>query len=149
MMMTLPIRVLIADNDVNFSRSLGRLLDGQQGMTVIDIVRDGPGAVKACREALPDVALIDLHLPVLDSVRTIQSILTQNEGIKILGLTSNPNDKYAVEAIKVGASGCLEKRVGIKNGTIVKAIQQVVQGDVLLNPALASSILQEFHRLSE
>ena len=73
----------------------------------------------------------------------------QNERIKILGLASNPNDRYAVEAIKAGASGCLEKRKGIQNGSIVKAIRQVVEGDVLLNPALASSILKEFHRLSE
>jgi DNA-binding NarL/FixJ family response regulator len=149
MIMSLPIRVLIADNDVNFSESLGRLLDEQQGMSVIDIVRDGQGAVNSCREAWPDVALIDLHLPVLDSVRTIQAILAHNERIKILGLTSSPNDRYAVEAIKAGASGCLEKHKGIQNGTIVKAVQQVVEGDVLLNPALASSILQEFHRLSE
>jgi DNA-binding NarL/FixJ family response regulator len=147
--MSLPIRVLIADNDVNFSERLGWLLDEQSGMSVIDIVRDGQGAVNACRETWPDVVLIDLHLPVLDSVRAIQSILAQNERIKILGLASNPNDRYAVEAIKAGASGCLEKRKGIQNGSIVKAIQQVVEGDVLLNPALASSILQEFHRLSE
>jgi DNA-binding NarL/FixJ family response regulator len=147
--MSLPIRVLIADNDVNFSESLGRLLDEQQGITVIDLVRDGQGAVNSCREDWPDVVLIDLHLPVLDSVRAIQSILAQNERIKILGLISSPNDKYAVDAIKAGASGCLDKHKGIQNGTIVKAIQQVVEGDVLLNPALAYSILQEFHRFSE
>jgi DNA-binding NarL/FixJ family response regulator len=149
MIMSLPIRILIADNDVNFSESLGRLLDEQQGMTVVEIVRDGQGAVNCCRETWPDVVLMDLHLPVLDSVRAIESILTQNERIKILGLATDPDDRYAVEAIKVGASGCLEKHKGIQNGTIVTAIRQVVEGDVLLNPALASSILQEFHRLSE
>jgi DNA-binding NarL/FixJ family response regulator len=147
--MSLPIRILIADNDVTFSENLGRLLDEQPGMTVIDLVRDGQGAVNACRQAWPDVVLMDLHLPVLDSVRAIQLILAQNERIKILGLITSSNDRYAVEAIKAGASGCLEKHKGIRNGAIVKAIQQVAQGDVLLNPALAYSILQEFHRLSE
>jgi DNA-binding NarL/FixJ family response regulator len=147
--MSLPIRILIADNDVNFSESLGRVLDEQPGMMVVDLVRDGQGAVNACRQGWPDVVLIDLHLPVLDSVRAIQLILAHNERTKILGLIANPNDRYAVEAVKAGASGCLEKREGIRNGTIVKAIKQVVEGDVLLDPALAYSILQEFHRLSE
>lgn len=147
--MSLPIRILIADYDTNFSESLGRLLNNQPGMKVVDLVRDGQGAVNSCRQGWPDVVLIDLHLPVLDTVRAIQLILAHNDRIKVLGLISRPNDRYAVEAIKAGASGCLDKYKGIRNGTIVKAIQQVVDGDVLLNPALASSILQEFHRLSE
>jgi DNA-binding NarL/FixJ family response regulator len=146
---SLPIRILIADSDVTFSENLERYLDEQQGLAVVDVVRDGQGAVNVCREALPDMVLIDLHLPVLDSIRTIQAILAQNEGIRILGLTAIPNDRYAVEAVKAGASGCLEKNGDIHCKVIVKAIEQVVAGEVLLNPTLASSILQEFYRLAE
>jgi CheY-like chemotaxis protein len=148
-LMSLPIRVLIADSDVTFSANLERYLDKQQGLAVIDIVRDGQGAVNVCREALPDMVLIDLHLPVLDSIRAIRAILAQNEGIRILGMTAIPNDRYVVEAVKAGASGCLEKNCDIHYHAIVQAIEQVVAGEVLLNPTLASSILQEFHRLAE
>ena len=84
------------------------------------------------------MVLIDLHLPVLDSIRTIQAILAQNEGIRILGLTTIPNDRYAVEAVKAGASGCLEKNGDFHHKVIVQAIEQVVAGEVLLNPTLAS-----------
>ena len=146
---SLPIRILIADSDVTFSENLERYLAEQQGLAVVDVVRDGQGAVNVCREALPDMVLIDLHLPVLDSIRTIQAILAQNEGIRILGLTAIPNDRYAVEAVKAGAAGCLEKNGDIHHNTILRAIEQVVAGEVLLNPTLASSILQEFYRLAE
>ena len=149
MAMNLPIRILIADSDVDFSENLRRYLDEQPGLTVVDVVRDGQGTVNVCREALPDLVLIDLHLPVLDSIRVVQSILAQNDRIKILGLTSIPDDRYVVEAIKAGASGCLEKNGDIYHNAILYAVEQVAEGEVLLNPTLASSILQEFHRLAE
>jgi DNA-binding NarL/FixJ family response regulator len=144
----LPIRILIADSDAHFAEHLSHFLAQQVGLTVIDVVGDGRGAVDVCREALPDVVLLDLHLPVLDSIRVIQTILAENERIKILGLTTNPHDRYAVEAIKAGAFGCLEKNGDIHDQAILQAVRQVAAGEVLLNPALASSILEEFHRLS-
>ncbi len=141
-------RILIADNDIEFSKRLQNFLDKQEGIKVIDVVRDGQGAVNTCKEALPDLVLMDLHLPVLDSIRATKSILIQNERIKILGLSAIPNDRYAVEAIKVGASGCIEKNGKTSYDEIIEAIRLVENGEVLLDPKLAFSILQEFYRLS-
>lgn len=145
---TQPIRILIADRDIKFSTKLQIFLDQQEGIKVIDIVRDGQGAVNICKDALPDVVLMDLHLPVLDSIRAVRSILAQNERIRILGLSSIPNDRYAVEAIKAGAYGIIEKNGEACYETILAAIQQVQSGEVLLDQKLASSILEEFDRLS-
>lgn len=139
-----PIRILIADNDVEFSEGLKAFLDAQTDTKVVDIVRDGQGTVSACKETLPDVVLIDLHLPVLDSIKTIQSIINQNEYIKILGISSLPNDRYAVEAVKAGASGFIEKNGGSNYPEIIEAIRQIADGEVVLNSTLASYILQEF-----
>lgn len=142
------IRVLIADPDIDFSRKLQAFLDQQEDIKAVNVVRDGPGAVTSCRETMPDLVLMDLHLPVLDSIRAIQTILAQNERIKILGITSLPNDRYAVEAVKVGALGCVEWNDGEDFEAIVIAIRQVANGEVVLNPALASNILQEFCKIS-
>ena len=146
--MNQPMRVLIADRDTAFSKGLQNFLNQQEDINVIDVVQDGQGAVTASKEALPDIVLMDLRLPVLDSIRAIQSILAQNEFIKILVMSSIANDRYAVEAVKVGASGYVEKKGEITYSTIVKAIRQVANGEVLLSPGLASGILQEFYRLS-
>lgn len=144
-----PLRILIADSDINFSTRLKSVLDQHEDIKVIGVVRDGQGAVNTCKELLPDLVLMDLRLPVLDSVRAVQSILAQNERIKILGLSAVPNDRYAVEVIKVGASGCIEKKGQTSFEAIIQAIRVVGNGEVLLSPRLAFSILQEFHRLSE
>ena len=147
--MSKPTRILIADHDINFSRSLQDFLDRQEDIKVVQRVRDGQGAVNCCQEALPDLVLMDLHLPVLDSIKAIQSILAQNERIKILTTSSIPNDRYAVEAIKAGAYGYIDKNSGTDHEAIAKAIRQVADSEVFLSPALASSILEEFDRLTE
>lgn len=143
------IRVLIAHPDTTFAKKLQAFLDKQETINTIGLVRDGQGAVNICRAALPDLVLMDLHLPVLDSVRAIQAILAQNERIRILGISSRPNDRYAVEAIKAGARGCIERNSKDDLGAIATAIRQVAKGEVILNPTLASNILQEFYRMSD
>ncbi len=142
--MSKPIRVLIADSDLEFSQSLKVFLDKQEDTKIIRIVRDGQGTITACKETLPDVVLIDLHLPVLDSIKTIKSVVSQNEHIKILSVSAIPNDRYAIEAIKAGARGHIEKNGNANYAKIVNAIRQVADGEVVLNSTLASHILQEF-----
>jgi DNA-binding NarL/FixJ family response regulator len=144
-----PIRVLIAHPDPNFSKKLQAFLDEQENIRAIDTVRDGHGAVNSCKEALPDLVLIDLHLPILDSIRAIQAILAQNERIRIIGISSISNDRYAVEAIKAGARGCIERNGKDDFNAIAGAIRQVANGEVILNPTLASNILQEFYKISD
>ena len=142
------MRIIIADKNVDFSNSLQKHLSQQEDINIIDIVQDGQGVVIACQEHLPDLVLMDLHLPVLDSIKAIQTILAQNEYIKILGMSARVNDRYAVEAIKAGACGFIEKNGDMTYNRVIMAIQQVVNGEVLLSPGLASSILSEFHRLA-
>lgn len=139
-----PIRLLIADNDVAFSKALVAFLDEKKDIKVVNVARDGQGVLNACKDSLPDVALIDLHLPVLDSIKTIQSVVAQNEHIKILGISSVPDDRYAVAAIKVGAYGYIEKNGSDSYEDIASAIRQVAVGEVVINSTLASHILREF-----
>ncbi|MFN8453510.1 MAG: response regulator transcription factor [Anaerolineae bacterium] len=138
------IRVLIADPDTSFSKKLQTYLDQQADIKIVDTVREGQRAVNTCKDTWPDLVLLDLHLPVLDSVRAIQLILKQNERIRILGISSIPNDRYAVEAIKAGAQGYIERNGKDDFEAIASALRQIFNGEVVLNPSLASRILQEF-----
>lgn len=144
--MNKPIRIVVADNDTDFLQRIKDFLETQEDVKVVSVVRDGLGAVDASKETLPDVVLIDLHLPVLDSIKTIQTIVAQNEHMRVLGFSAVPDDRYAIEAIKAGARGYVKKN---GNGTlnyeeIMSAIRQVANDEVVLDPALAFHILQEF-----
>ncbi|GAB4464535.1 MAG: hypothetical protein Kow0031_41920 [Anaerolineae bacterium] len=140
------LRVLIADNNLEYLEQFQAYLERQQDITVVSTVRDGHGAVKACREIMPDLAVIDLHLPVLDSVRAIKSIIAENEHIRILGISAVANDRYALEAVKAGALGYVKKNGPAGFGQITQAIRQLASGEVIIDPNLAASILQEFSR---
>lgn len=142
--MNRPIRVLIADNNQQFLQQLTSFLAQQEGLTVVHTTRDGQGTVTACQETRPDLVVIDLHLPVLDSVRAIKQIKTQNEQIKILGMSELANDRYAIEAVKAGANGFVKKNGPNSYQDIAWAIEQVAQGEVVLDSTLALNILEEF-----
>ncbi len=144
-----PLRLLIAEHDLEFAIRLRDAINELQDVKVIEIVRDGQGAVDSSMLSRPDLVVMNLRLPVLDSINAIQSIIHYDDDIKILTLSSIPEDRYAIEAIKAGASGCVEKNGETDFEAILEAIQQIAKGDVLLNPALASSILEEFHRFDE
>jgi DNA-binding NarL/FixJ family response regulator len=142
--MNQAIRILIVDNDVVFAYSLQRLLEQNNQMQVVAVVRDGASAITSCLETQPDVVLLDLHLPDKDSISTIQRLLAWNEHLKILTTSPLVNDPFAIEAVKLGAGGYVDKTCDEK---MVNTIRQVAGGDVAVNPALAASILEEFHNL--
>ena len=144
-----PIRLLVADTDMKFVASLQKVLQTQTGIRIVSLARDGQGAVDSCLSNLPDVVLMDLHLPVLDSVKAIRAIITNNERTKILVTSDQTNDRYAVEAVKAGACGFIEKNGDAGHTFIIDAIYQVANGEPLLNSSLANSILEEFHRLTD
>ena len=147
--MSQPVRVLIADKKAPFSQGLQEYLEQRADLTVVGLVQDGQDAVDACQEMRPDIVLLDLHLSGLDSIQAIKKILQQNGHARILVMSSIANDQYAVEAVKVGASGYIEKNSAITYNSIVEAVRQVMNGEVYLSPGLASGILREFHRFSK
>jgi DNA-binding NarL/FixJ family response regulator len=144
--MNQPIRIIIADSDAEFAQTAKTVLDQEDNLQVIEMVSDGQGLVDHCREMLPDVVLMDLHLPVVDSIKAIQQMIAHNEHIRILTTSAIFNDRYALEAVKAGACGYIEKNIGAQD--MINTIRQVARGEVYLNPALAASILKEFHRLA-
>ena len=142
--MNKPIRILIADNDPIYAKDLKIFLNAQEGIQVVDIVRDGQGAISAYKESLPDLVIVDLHLPVLDSVKTIQAIIDHNEHANIMCISAIANDRYAIEAVKAGARGYVPKNGNACYQDIAFAVQQIAGGEVVLDSTLALHILQEF-----
>lgn len=140
------IRVLVAEHNLEVSRCLSDFLNRQSGICVVSTVRDGQGVLHQCRETLPDVAVIDLHLPVLglDSVKTIKAVVLQNQNIRVLAISRQADDRYAIEAVKAGATGYVTVHETSGFAELVSAVRQVANGEVVLNSALAAHILQEF-----
>jgi DNA-binding NarL/FixJ family response regulator len=142
-----PIRLLIADDHRLFRQGLRQLCELLGDFEVVGEAENGQEAVDLARRLKPDVILMDINMPILDGVQATHFITEENPSARVIILTMYRQDQYVLEAIKAGARGYLLK--DIDEQELVNAVQAIHQGEAMINPSLASKVLDEFRRLSE
>jgi DNA-binding NarL/FixJ family response regulator len=106
---TLPIRVLLVeDNDV-FRQALILLLELQDGIDVVGAVSEGNLAVAACRDHDPDVVVMDFRLPGMDGVETTLALAAEYPEIAVVCLTASASPRELDALLAAGAVDCLRK----------------------------------------
>jgi len=141
----MSIRVLIADDHALVRRGFRMILDNEPDIDVIAEAEDGRGAVDAAHLHRPDVALVDIQMPVLDGLEATRLILA-NPGnrTRILILTTFERDDYVFQALRLGASGFLLKNAPPED--LITGVRVVANGDALLSPSITRRVVQEFAR---
>jgi DNA-binding NarL/FixJ family response regulator len=141
-----PIRILIADDHRLFRQGLRQICEILGKFEVVGEAENGQEAVELTRQLKPDVVLIDIQMPILDGVKATQLITAENPDVKVLVLTMYRQDSYVFEAVKAGARGYLLK--DIDEQKFVDAVEAVQRGEAIIDPILATRLLNEFRRLS-
>ena len=103
--MNAKIRVLIADDNIDFAKTLKKFLNGDEEIDVIGIAKDGEEAVRMIEKQEPDVCLLDVIMPHLDGLGVLERI-KENEQVKrpiFLMLSAVGQDKITQKAIALGA----------------------------------------------
>ncbi len=142
-----PIRVLIADDHRLFRQGLRQICETVGHLDVVGEAENGQEAVDMARRLKPDVVLMDISMPVLDGVQATGLIVAHDPTIRVLILTMYKQDRYVFEAIKAGARGYLLK--DIDEQELVDAVRAIHRGEALIDPGLATRLLEEFRRLSQ
>jgi NarL family two-component system response regulator LiaR len=142
-----PIRLLIADDHRLFRRGLCQICEILGGFEVVGEAKNGQEAVDLACRLKPDVILMDINMPVLDGVQATRLITEENPSARVIILTMYRQDQYVLEAIKAGARGYLLK--DIDEQVLVDAVHAVRRGEAMINPSLATRVLDEFRRLSQ
>ena len=137
-----PIRVVIADDQQVVRAGFGALLDTQPDISVVGLAADGAEAVRVCTERQPDVALMDVRMPVMDGIEATRRLAG---GPRVLVLTTFDLDEYVYDALGAGASGFLLKDVTAER--LFDAVRVVAAGDALLDPSVTRRLVAEFARL--
>lgn len=135
------IRILVADDHPVVRDGLVAILGTQPDFQIVGEAGDGVQAVSHALELRPDVVLLDLEMPEMDGLQAIQALRAQAPEVKVIVFTAYDTDERILGAVQAGARGYLLK--GAPRLEIFNAIRVVSQGGSLLQPVIASRLLQQ------
>jgi DNA-binding NarL/FixJ family response regulator len=133
------IRIVIADDHRVVRTGLEELIATFDDVEVVGSGVDGQEAVDVCAAALPDVALIDLEMPVLDGIEATQRILSASPATSVIVFTSFSDRERILRALDAGAIGYLLKDA--EPDELHRAIRAAVRGEAPLAPKAAAALL--------
>lgn len=137
-----PLRVLLVDDHALFRAGIASLLASRPGMEVVGEAQNGREAVDAARSLLPDIVLMDVHMPEVDGIQATRLISTELPQVKVVMLTVSDQDRDLFEAIKSGAHGYLLKN--LEPEELFDYLAGISRGEAPISRAMASKILNEF-----
>ena len=140
------IKILIADDHPVVREGLIAMLSREVDFKVVGEAKDGVGAVNKAKELGPDVVLMDLRMPEMDGVEAMRQIRAEMPDVKFIILTTYSDDEYIFSGIEAGARAYLLKDAPRED--LFKAIRAVYQGESLIQPVVATKLLDRFSELS-
>ncbi|MBM7494384.1 DNA-binding NarL/FixJ family response regulator [Micromonospora luteifusca] len=138
------IRVLLVDDQPLIRSGFRALLDAEDDITVVAEAADGRAGVALARQHLPDVALIDVQMPVLDGIEATRRIAADPAlaAVHVVILTNYGLDEYVFNALRAGAAGFLVKDILPED--FLHAIRVAARGDALLAPSITRKLIDRY-----
>lgn len=124
--------LIIEDHNV-FASAIRRLLTGQPGLKVVDIVPSGEEALKKLPGLVVDLVLVDVSLPTASGIEVVQQIRAEYPHLRCLMLSGHMSQIYVKRSLDVGAYGYILK--DDVNG-ILEGIKRALAGEIYVSPAL-------------
>jgi DNA-binding NarL/FixJ family response regulator len=141
-----PVAVVIVDDHPIWRDGVRADLERAGAATVVGEASDGGEAIEAARTSMPDVVVMDLHLPTVSGVEATRRIVEDSPHVKVLVLSASGEESDVMEAIKAGASGYLLKSAAGEE--VADAVLRVAAGEPVFTPSLAGLVLDEFRRMA-
>jgi len=132
-------RILLADDHVVVRQGLKALLE-REGFDIVGEASDGREASRLARDLSPDVAILDLAMPLLNGIETGRAIARGCPSIRTIALTVHTENHYVLAALEAGFSGYVLKSQAAAQ--LVRAIQEVSRGAVYLSPGVSRAVVE-------
>ena len=140
------LRILVVDDHEIVRGGLVALLDRRAAFSVVAQAGTAAEAIEAARTYRPDLIIMDIRLPDGSGIEATREIRAENPAIRVLMLTSYPDEEAVFAAIVAGASGYLLKR--IRGRDLIAALEAVGRGESLLDPAVTEKVLDRIRRIA-
>jgi DNA-binding NarL/FixJ family response regulator len=136
------LRIFLADDHVIVRQAIKSIL-AQEGLVVVGEASDGLQAVKQCGNLQPDIAVLDLSMPLLNGVEAAREIIKACPKTRVVILTEHTHNKYILECLHVGVNGYVLK--GDSGNQLVAALVAISKGETYISPSLSRVIEESGH----
>lgn len=136
------IRLAIVDDQPLARSGLRSIIESESDMTVVGEAANGAEGVALIRESSPDIAIMDLRMPILDGIAATKQVVADDRDTQILVITTFDDDELVYQALQAGASGFL-----LKDSTpqqMIAAIRTVYQGHAILAPEITRAVISRY-----
>jgi two-component system nitrate/nitrite response regulator NarL len=137
-----PIRILVVDDHTLFRRGLIALLARDPLLVVVGDAADAGQALRKAQELQPDVILLDNHLPGVNGVDALPSLLEAAPGCCILMLTVSEDESDLLAALQGGASAYLLKTM--EGDELTAAVHRAFNGDSVIAPEMMGKLVAAY-----
>jgi len=137
-----PIRIVLADDHPIVRDGLRKLLTLEEDIEVVGEASDGREVVQVIQETSPDILILDLRMPYMDGLATLQALQQLEKKVKVIVLTASEDKNEFVQAMKLGCSGIVLKQTAPE--LIVKSIRKVNSGEIWLDSHTTAAVMRQF-----
>ena len=141
------IRVILADDHLVVRAGLKALLAANRDIEVVGEATNGREAVALVERLAPDVAVLDLDMPVMDGIAATKELVKRRSKTRVLILTMHSEDEYLVTLLEAGAAGYLIKNAADRE--LADAVRAVAAGDTYVQPSAALALARSVSRRAE
>ena len=142
------LRILLGDDHTLVRQGLRKILEERPDWEVVAEASDGREAVRQAQAAHPDVAILDIGMPLMNGIEATRQIVRRVPEMHVLILSMHSNEAYIIQALKAGAKGYLLKDSA--DAELLRAVGAVAAGKSFFSPAAAKVMLDDYVRhLSE
>jgi DNA-binding NarL/FixJ family response regulator len=138
----MPLRILLADDHTVVRQGLRKVLEERPDWKVVAEAGDGREAVRLVEQHKPDVAILDVAMPLLNGVEATRQIVRRAPEVRVLVLSMHSDAAYVTQMLHAGAAGYLLKDSA--DVDLLKAVAAVAEGKSFFSPAIARLMLDDF-----
>ena len=136
------IRIVVADDHPIFRDGLCKLLALEEDFEVVAQAQDGREVLDVLQQYEPDILLLDLKMPGLDGLGTLQRLQTARNRTRVIVLTASDDKNEFVQAMKLGTSGIVLKQTA--TDLLIKSIRKVHAGEIWLDSHTTAAVIRQF-----
>lgn len=137
-----PIRIVVADDHPIVRDGIRRLIEANEGMSVVGEAEDGAEALQIVATLDPDILVVDMSMPSYNGAQVTRRVRQNWPTVRVVALTVHDDRDYLAQLLNAGVSGYVLKRAA--GSELILAIRTVIDGGVYLDPRVAGKVVNRF-----